>query len=730
VPAGLPAGAGGEMAARIAAFDWSRTPLGPVPEWPQSLRTAVGICLSSRYPMVIWWGPELILLYNDAWVPILGPVKHPALGQPGARVWPEMWHIIGGQLSSVLATGEATWSDDQLLPAMRSGYLEEAYFTYSCSAIRDESGAVSGVFTAATETTQRVLGERRLRTLRALGDVTAVVAGTGHAAAAGQVCRAALRALSGDRADVPFAGAYVLDPDGTSARLAAAMGLRDDAEMLPPVLPAPGADPVLWEAAATGEPRAARGLAKLCREAVLPGASPAGETPCDRALALPVLLPGEDRPAGLLVAGVTPYRELDEDYRAFFDLVTGQLSRAVSEAGAFEARRRRAGALAELDRTRAVALTLQQAILAPTRLPPGFAARYTPAVAPLEVGGDWYDVIPLPGNRIGVVVGDCVGRGLVAAAIMGQLRSASQALLLRTPGPAEALADLDTFAARLPGAECATVVCAVIDPVAGTVTYSSAGHPPPILVSADGPAMLLDQAQSPPLAMLPATWRRRQAATALPPGASLMLYTDGLVERRGRGIDQGIEAAAGALAGYGAEYPDTAADHVMAVMTPAAGYEDDVAVVLYRHPPAPLTVRVTAGDPVSLALIRAKLRTWLSSAGVGRQLGTDILIAAGEATANAYEHAPAGRADGDGRDGRPGRAEPVRITLTARAAHDTVELTVTDTGSWRPPPPDRSDPGPGTRGHGIIFMHALMDDVVISSAEHGTTVTMTKNLEP
>ncbi|MDQ3900743.1 MAG: PAS domain-containing sensor histidine kinase, partial [Actinomycetota bacterium] len=109
------------MAERMRAFDWAGTPIGPVARWPHSLRTAVGICLASRHPMVIWWGPQLVLLYNDAWVPILGPSKHPALGKPGASVWPEMWHIIGKQMRSVLATGQATWSDDQLLPAMRFG---------------------------------------------------------------------------------------------------------------------------------------------------------------------------------------------------------------------------------------------------------------------------------------------------------------------------------------------------------------------------------------------------------------------------------------------------------------------------------------------------------------------------------------------------------------------------------------------------------------------------------
>jgi serine phosphatase RsbU (regulator of sigma subunit)/anti-sigma regulatory factor (Ser/Thr protein kinase) len=401
-------------------------------------------------------------------------------------------------------------------------------------------------------------------------------------------------------------------------------------------------------------------------------------------------------------------RPVSAEVRELFSVLTSHLAQVLAKARDYE-------------QARTVALTLQHAILGPTELPHGFAARYTPAVPPLEVGGDWYDVISLPGQRTAVVAGDCVGRGLPAAAVMGQLRSASQAVLLRAPGPAEALADLDTFASRIPGAECASVFCAIIDPAAGTVTYSCAGHPPPILVTAGDDYRLLDQARSLPLAMLPADWRRTQATATLPPGATLMLYTDGLVERRNQPLDKGIDAAAVTVAEHAQDHPDDIADHVMSAMTPAAGYEDDVAVLVYRHPPAPLTIRVTADDPSCLAFIRAKLRRWLPAAGIGSLEAGDIMIAAGEAAANAVEHATTGR---------PAGAPPVQITFTARAAHASIQLVVTDTGSWRSPPSDREQPGPGTRGHGIIFMHALMDDVTIDPSAHGTTVTLTKDLEP
>jgi anti-sigma regulatory factor (Ser/Thr protein kinase) len=425
--------------------------------------------------------------------------------------------------------------------------------------------------------------------------------------------------------------------------------------------------------------------------AVLPGDDAA------RLLAAPL----DGAGTSAVVAEFPAARAVRAEERELFAALTSHLAQVLARARDYA-------------QARTVALTLQQAILGPTKLPHGFAARYVPAVEPLEVGGDWYDVVPMSGERIGVVVGDCVGRGLPAAAVMGQLRSASQAVLLRASGPAEALSDLDTFASRIPAAECTSVFCAVIDPATATVSYSSAGHPPPILVSPGGEHSLLDQAQSLPLAVRPARSPRRQASVTVPPGGTLMLYTDGLVERRHVPLDDGIRAAAALLTEYGAEHPDTLADQVMAGMTPAVGFEDDVAVLIYRQPPAPLTVQVSATDGSCLALIRARLREWLPQAGLADEDGTDVLIAVGEAIGNAYEHGTAGRGDGP---------EPVQITVTVRVAQGTVQATITDTGRWRSP---RSELG--TRGHGIAFMHALMDEVDIASSEHGTTVTMTKEL--
>lgn len=160
----------GEMARLMRSHDWSQTLLGPVEQWPQSLRTTVSILLSSRYPMFTFWGPHLVKLYNDAYRPVLGATKHPsALGRSAPEIWDEIWDDIGPLVNQVMTKGEATWSDNLPLFMYRSGYTEETYFTFSYSPIRDETGGVGGLFCACTETTEQVLNNRRLQILRELG---------------------------------------------------------------------------------------------------------------------------------------------------------------------------------------------------------------------------------------------------------------------------------------------------------------------------------------------------------------------------------------------------------------------------------------------------------------------------------------------------------------------------------------------------------------------------------
>src|SRR5690242_20601349 len=214
---------GGEMGALMRAHDWTSTPLGAPETWPQSLRTAVGIMLSSRYAMFVWWGHGLVNLYNDAYRPFLGK-KHPdALGQSAREVWAEIWDLIGPRTESVLKRGESTFDEALLLIMERFGYREETYFTFSYSPIRDDQGGIGGLFCAVTDETRRVIGDRRLRLL---GEVAARSSAT-HTPE--QVCASAAQCFAANAHDLPFALVYLLESDATSVRLVGEAGIEPDA---------------------------------------------------------------------------------------------------------------------------------------------------------------------------------------------------------------------------------------------------------------------------------------------------------------------------------------------------------------------------------------------------------------------------------------------------------------------------------------------------------------------
>ncbi|WP_233226325.1 SpoIIE family protein phosphatase [Amycolatopsis sp. CA-126428] len=354
------------------------------------------------------------------------------------------------------------------------------------------------------------------------------------------------------------------------------------------------------------------------------------------------------------------------------------------------------------DQQRETALALQHAILGPQQLPGGFAVRYQPATRPLQVGGDWYDLVDLDGGRIALVVGDCVGHGLHAATVMGQLRSACRALLIEHPTPAAALAALDRFAARLPGANCTTAFCAVLTSETGELVYSSAGHPPPVLVHADGTTQLLEDGHSIPLGVR-AGLARPEARAVIPPRGTLLLYTDGLVERRRHPLDEGIARVAELVENSTTATPDELADKLMTELAPAEGYEDDVAVLLYRQP-GPLAIDFPA-DAGQLAPTRKALRGWLSRCGLDPEQIQNLLVATGEAVANAIEH---------GHRDTPGGA----IRLSATAFVDQVHVTVADTGTWKPPQPSANS----LRGRGTTLMRDLVNEVSVHPTIGGTTV--------
>ncbi|OBF44721.1 ATPase [Mycobacterium sp. 852002-50816_SCH5313054-b] len=362
----------------------------------------------------------------------------------------------------------------------------------------------------------------------------------------------------------------------------------------------------------------------------------------------------------------------------------------------------------QVDQQRETALALQHAILGPADLPHGFAVRYQAASAPLQVGGDWFDIVDLEDGRIAMIVGDCVGHGLAAATVMGQMRSACRALLFDNPSPAAALAGMDRFAARLPGAQCTTAVCAVLTRETGELVYSSAGHPPPILVHSDGTTQMLDDGHTIALGVR-STWARPEAHVTIPARATLLLYTDGLVERRRIALHQGISRAATLLQDGRTSTLDDLANHIMSGLAPGGGYQDDVVLLLYRHP-APLELTFPA-DVSQLAPARTALRTWLTQARVDPDKTVDVLVAAGEAVANAIEHGHRHTPEGT-------------IVLGATALVDQVQLTITDTGSWKPPQPAAET----NRGRGITLMRGLMQDVTIRPGTAGTTVHLSARI--
>ena len=337
---------GGEMGARMRAFDWSISAVGPAANWPQSLKTAVSICIGSRYPIVIWWGnPEYTMFYNDGYIPILGVTKHPGwLGRSGMECWKEIWSTVGPMLEGVFQTGIATWSEDLLLVMERNIPREENYFTFSYSPIRDDAGKVPGIFCACYESTAQVIGGRRLQTLRDLGRTVMEVK------SAEEACAATAQALEVNPHDVPFALLYLLDETGQNADLIATTGFKGETSLGIPervALNGSGAWPFL-QVLKTGAGEVVSDLTS--RFGSLPG-GPWPESP-EEAYVLPIAVPGIVKPTGFMVAGLSPRRVVDADYRSFFDLIAGHVGTAIANAQAYQEERKRAEALAEIDRAK------------------------------------------------------------------------------------------------------------------------------------------------------------------------------------------------------------------------------------------------------------------------------------------------------------------------------------------------------------------------------------------
>jgi signal transduction histidine kinase len=337
---------GGEMGALMRTMDWSKTKLGSIDQWPQSLRTSVSTCLNSRFAILVWWGPDLIMLYNDAYREIIAS-KHPsALGNPGRDCWPEIWDTIGPMLDGVMQRGEATWSDDLLLLLARHGYPEECYFTFSYSPISDESGGIGGVFTPVMETTERVIAERRSKTLRDLA------AASVKATSEDKMWASAAKILGSNTHDFPFSVLYTLSSDrsylhprswsGILPGDALCQGPKHVGQLDSPILQA------VTKALQSREITLVNDLQLQCPKL------PHGiwGIPATEAAVVPVMFP--DKTVACMLTGLNARKRFDEDYRSFLQTIARQLSSNVVAARAHEEEVKRAKMLADLDRAKTV----------------------------------------------------------------------------------------------------------------------------------------------------------------------------------------------------------------------------------------------------------------------------------------------------------------------------------------------------------------------------------------
>jgi len=493
--------------------------------------------------------------------------------------------------------------------------------------------------------------------------------------------------------------AEVITREGMAAvgARSAMIGVREDAECVvlahasdeplaghpPPRLPLDGPEPLV-RAITAGQP---------VWIAVDPaaGAGRSGD-----GAALPLVVAG--RTIGAIWFEFEASHDHDRANNAFMLALAGQCAQALERAERYEAEHR-------------VAVTLQRSLLPPD--PPEIpgidaAVRYMPAGEGLEAGGDWYDVIALPGRRVAVAVGDVVGRGVEAAAAMGQLESALRAFALQGEGPGTMIERLAGFAASVPNATMATVACALLDLADGGLRYSCAGHPPPLVVRADGGSEYLWGGRGAPLAPeLGHSYAEAQARMEM--GDTLILYSDGLVERRGEPIDDGLQRLARAASSASGS-AEQVCSHILDALFGAPPADDVALLVLRRSGHAPFERRLRA-DPESLPDVRREVRRWLQAAGADDQALLDFLVACGEALSNAVEHAyPADREDAW-----------VELRLV-RAPDGVIEATVRDYGRWRERRPSAG------RGRGLQLIERLADDMRVERSEDGTVVVLRRRL--
>jgi PAS domain S-box-containing protein len=412
-------------------------------------------------------------------------------------------------------------------------------------------------------------------------------------------------------------------------------------------------------------------------------------------MASPLTVKG--RMAGVVEIGSRKERRFSPEEESLLVLMADRAGLAIEHARAYE---REVGTVEMLQRS-----------LLPDRLPivPGvkIAARYLPGGA--DVGGDWYDAVPLEDGRVGLAMGDVVGHGLGAASLMGQLRHAARAYALEGHAAPAVLDRLDRLVRSLPGAQMATLLYVIVDPDFRTIRFASAGHVPPLVVEPDGGARFLEGAPNPPLGVFDSSGHE-EIAVELEPGSTIVLYTDGLVEQRGVSIDSGLDALRRAADHPGD--PEELCDHLVDSMLAIHPAHDDIAILALQALPArtePLHLEVPT-DPTRLRDVRRHLAGWLRRGGASEDDVEIAQMACHEACSNAIEH---GYGFGEG-----------SFTIDARMENGKVVLEVADQGHWI----ERPEGALPHRGRGIALMEALMDAVHLTHGNGGTTVRMERGV--
>ena len=486
--------------------------------------------------------------------------------------------------------------------------------------------------------------------------------------------------LNADRATV-----LLLDEEFDLLRVRAAIGLDEE---LAPEVTVPLGSGIDGRIAATGEPMIVPDLSKV--EVVTPYLSKAGGSFVGVPLAI------GRRVLGVLNVSSLRLNAFSDDDLELLELASERAALALDQMMLYE-------------REHQIAVTLQQSVL-PGELPElanlSLAVEYLPGRTELEVGGDWYDVIELDEKRVAVVIGDVVGKGVVAASAMAQLRNAVRVYALDGLKPGSLINRLGELA-RTIGMPFATVLYLVIDHETGLCRYASAGHPPPLHKRRDWPPVYLEGGRTTPIGT-DLDSRARHATVELEPGDLLLLYTDGLVESRSTSLTDGLERLS-AAAETGPDQPVHLLDYIgreLGVET----RQDDVAIVAIRWDPAPVLSLSLAAEPPSLAGVRHELQAWLAQIGVEASAAHDIVVACSEACANAILHA----------------AEPARpeFEVTGARRNGEISIVVRDFGRWQEPVQGEHD-----GGFGLKLMHALMDDVEVRREPEGTEVHMRRRFE-